>query len=513
MENLPDREARVRKRSHDAGSDHEHELEPLTATGARETTAATHPARALGVILSAQLLVVLNVSILNVALPSIQGALDLSATGTHWLVIVYAMTFGGLLLVAGRAGDLLGPRRLFLTGLIVFSVASLVGATCLSAGMLVAARAVQGIGAALIAPTALAVLATTFPEGAARSRAIGLYGATASVGFITGLPVGGLLVSGIGWRAVFWVNVPIGIAAAVLGWTSLPADRRERRREVPDVVGAVLVTLATATIACAPVAVSTEGWHSSRFMGGTSVAVILLVAFAAWELRHGNPLIRLGILRLPALGAANVVTFLFGAWNAGQVLIIALYRQRILGYSPLGAGLASLPQALAGLTAALLGAWLADRFGTRALLIAATATSAIGHGVLSAAIGSGGYVIMGAALFAVGFGTGGTAFAATVAGCGCAPAVEHGLASGLINSSRQIGAALGVAALMDVATSVTGHHVPGAAALAMGYRAALVLAAGLATAAFFVSVAFIPTDRPRRPSTRVPLSRSVAPQS
>src|SRR5262245_23350798 len=158
-----------------------------------------------------------------------------------------------------------------------------------------------------------------------------------------------------------------------------------------------------------PVAGSIAGWLAIRFIGGASLPVILLVAFATWELRHGNPLMRLDIFRLPALGAANVVTFLFGAWNAGEVLILALYRQRILGYSSLGAGLASLPQALAGLTAGLLGAWLADRFGTRALLIAATATSAIGHGVLSAAIGSGGYVIMGAALFAVGFGTGGTA--------------------------------------------------------------------------------------------------------
>ena len=507
MENLPDRDASARKRSHDAGSDHEHELELPTATRAGETAAATPPALALGVILSAQLLVVLNISIVNVALPSIQGDLDLSASGTQWLVTAYAVTFGGLLMVGGRAGDLLGRRRLFLAGLTVFSIASLVGATSRSAGMLVAARAAQGVGAAVIAPTGLAVLATTFPEGAARNRAIGLYGATASVGLVTGLLVSGVLVSGIGWRGVFWGNVPIGISASVLGWTSLPADRRERRRGLPDVVGAVLVTLATATIAYLPVAASTQGRHSIGFIGGASLAVILLVAFAVWELRHGNPLMHLGILRLPALGAANVVTFLFGAWNAGEVLIIALYRQHILGYSPLGAGLASLPQALAGLIAGLLGAWLADRFGTRALLLAATATSAVGHGVLSAVIGSGDQVLTGAALFAVGFGTGGTAFAATVAGCGCAPEVEQGLASGLINSSRQIGSALGVAALMDVATSVTAHHVPGAAALATGYRAALVLAAGLATAAFFVSAAFIPTDRPRRASTRVPLSR------
>jgi MFS family permease len=170
----------------------------LTATRPSEMAAATP--LALGVILSAQLLVVLNVSIINVALPSIQGDLDLSATGTQWLVTAYTMTFGGLLIVGGRAGDLLGRRCLFLTGLTVFSIASLVGATSRSAGMLVATRAAQGVGAAVIAPTAFALLATTFPEGTARNRAVGMYGATASVGFVAGLLVGGVLVSGSGGR-------------------------------------------------------------------------------------------------------------------------------------------------------------------------------------------------------------------------------------------------------------------------------------------------------------------------
>src|SRR5262245_39861342 len=253
-----------------------------------------------------------------------------------------------------------------------------------------------------------------------------------------------------------------------------------------------------------PVAGSIAGWLAIRFIGGASLPVILLVAFATWELRHGNPLMRLDIFRLPALGAANVVTFLFGAWNAGEVLILALYRQRILGYSPLGAGLASLPQALAGLTAGLIGACLVDRFGTKALLLAMTATSAAAHMLLPRVIGSGDHLLGSAVRFAVGFGAGGTAFAATVAGCGCVADLEQGLAGGLINSSRQIGSALGVAALIDVATSVSARHVPGRASLATGYTAALVVAAGLAAAAFFVSLAFIPADRPPLPSIRRP---------
>ena len=459
---------------------------------------------ALVVILSAQLLVVLDFSIVSVALPSIQGDLGFSANGAQWVVTAYAITFGGFLMVGGRAGDVLGRRRLFLTGLIALSIASLVGGISRSAGMLVAARAAQGVGAAVIAPTALAILATTFSEGPARHRAIGMYGATASVGVVAGLVFGGALVTGVGWRAVFWVNVPIGIAATVLGWTSLPADRGERRRGFADVIGAVLVTLATATLTYVPMAGSTEGWRSIRFISGASLAVILLVAFAVWELRHANPMMRLGIFRLPALGAANLVTFLFGAWNGGAVLILALYRQRVLGYSPLGAALASLPQALAGLTAGVLGARLANRFGTKALLLATTATSVAGHLVLSEVIGSGDYVLAGVALFTVGFGTGGTAFAATVAGCVCVADLEQGLAAGLINTSRQIGSALGVAALMDIATSVTAHHqAPGAAALATGYREALVVAAALATAAFFVSAVFVPADQAHPPSDRL----------
>src|SRR5260221_6945459 len=343
-------------------------------TMGKPRNAPLHPsALALIVILSAQLMVVLDFSIVNVALPSLQRELGFSPSGAQWVVTAYAITFGGLLMLGGRAGDVLGRRRLFLAGLTAFSVASLVGGFARSGGMLVAARAAQGIGAAVIAPTALALLATSYPEGPARNRAIGMYGATASVGFVPGLVLGGALVTGIGWRAVFWVNVPIGITATVLGRTSLPADQPGLHRGRLDVVGAVLVTLATAILAYLPVAGSTDGWGSVRFVGGALLAVILLVAFVVWELRHANPLVRLGIFRLRTLRAANVVTLLFGAWNGGEVLILALYLQRVLGYSPLEAGLASVPQGLAGMSAGLVGARLADRFGIKPLLLATTA--------------------------------------------------------------------------------------------------------------------------------------------
>ena len=272
-------------------------------------------------------------------------------------------------------------------------------------------------------------------------------------------------------------------------------DQLARRRGL-DVVGAVLVTSATATLAYLPAAAGSDGWGSVRFVGGALLAAALLVAFVVWELCHANPLVRLGIFRLRTLRAATVVTLLFGAWNGGEVLILALYLQRALGYSPLEAGLASVPQGLAGLTAGLVGSRLADRLGVKTLLLASTAIAVGGHLLLSSVIAPGGYVLVAAALFAVGLGNGGTAFAATVAGSAGVADLEQGLAGGLINSARQIGSALGVAALLDVATSFTAHHQgSAAAALAMGYREALVVAAGLAALAFVVSMAFIPSAR------------------
>jgi EmrB/QacA subfamily drug resistance transporter len=462
-----------------------------TAVGAHVTRAAPSTL-ALIVILSAQLMVVLDFSIVNVALPSIQRDLGFSSSGGQWVVTAYAITFGGLLILGGRAGDLLGRRRLFLAGLTAFSMASLAGGFASSGGVLVAARAAQGVGAALIAPTALALLATSYSEGAARNRALGMYGATASVGFVAGLVLGGILVTAVGWRAVFWVNVPIGIAAAVFGRTSLPADEHRRPRGGLDVIGAVLVTVATATLAYLPAAGSIGGWGS--VVGGGLLGVVLLGAFVVWELRHAHPLVRLGIFRLRTLSAANGVTVLFGAWNAGEVLVLALYLQRVLGYSPLKAGLASVPQGLAGLAAGLVGARLADRFGIKAVLLATTGTAVVGHLLLSGVAAQGHYLLVGMALLAVGFGNGGTSLAATVAGSAGVADREQGLAGGLINSARQIGSALGVAALMAVAASVAAGAPAPAAALARGYREALVVAAALAAAAFAVAAAFIHAD-------------------
>ena len=310
--------------------------------------------------------------------------------------------------------------------------------------------------------------------------------------------LGGALVTMVGWRAVFWVNVPIGIGAAVFARTILPRDQHGHPAGPLDIVGPILVTLATATLAYVPVIGSAHDWSPAPVAGALVLALALLGGFVAWERRHVNPLVRLEIFRLPTLGAANAVILLFGAWNAGQVLVLALYLQRVLGYSPLEAGLVSVPQGLAGLTAGLLGARFTDRFGIRTVLLATTALAVTGQLLLALTIAGGASPALTAALLVVGLGNGGTSLAATVAGSAGVADREQGLAGGLINSSRQIGSALGVATLVAVATSVAARQpTPAAAvALATGYREAFLTAAVLAAFAFGVSAAFVRSGRP-----------------
>jgi MFS family permease len=372
------------------------------------------------------MMVVLDFSIVNVALPSIQRDLAFSASGLEWVVTAYAITFGGLLILGGRIGDVFGRRRLFLSGLALFAVASLAGGFARSGAALVFARAGQGGAAALVAPTALALLATSFAEGSARNRALGLDGATASIAFVSGLVLGGILVSAVGWKAVLWVNVPIGIGAVVLGGMSLPADRDGRSRVRLDVVGAVLVTPAMADFSYLPMAGSTHGWSSAPAVRAGVLAVALLGAFAAWERHHVQPLVRLGIFRLRTLSAANAVILLFGAWNAGELLVLALSLQRVAGYSPLAAGFSLAPQGRGGLTAGLVGARFADRFGIKRALLATTAIAAVGHLMLARVALTGGHLVLPLALFIAGVGNGGTAFAATVAGAPVSPMTSRG---------------------------------------------------------------------------------------
>jgi EmrB/QacA subfamily drug resistance transporter len=448
----------------------------MTTTATK--TAIRRPDAALGLILTVAFMVVLDFSIVNVALAAIERELHADATSVQWVITAYAITFGGLLVLGGRMGDLWGRRRMFVLGLVLFSLASLLGGLASDLGTLVAARALQGVGAAIVAPAALSLITTSVPEGSARTRALGYYGATASIGFVAGLVLGGVLVQFFDWRAVLWVNVPIGLVAAMLTPFLVPAPAPAARRHRLDVCGALLVT---GSVAAAVYGISegpVSGWVSSRTVGLLLVAILLGGAFVAVERRHPAPLIRLGIARLALLRTANLYTVLLGAWSAGELLVVPLYFQLVLHYSALLTGIAIAPQGVAGFLGATRGPRLVRRVGMKAFLVVAGIAATSGLLLLGIALASHSYLLLVTGLVLAGYGTSTGAFGATVAATQGVVDGEQGLAGGLINMSRQVGAALGVA----VAAAVIGTGATSGASLAPDRSALLVTAAAAALA-------------------------------
>ena len=368
----------------------------------------------LALILVAAFMVVLDFSIVNVALPSIQRELGFAASAVQWVVTGYAITFGGLLILGGRAADLFGRRRMFVAGLIVFSAASLAGGLAHDPVLLVASRAVQGVGAALVAPAALSLITTGFPEGPERNRALGLYGATSSIGFVAGQVLGGVLVQFTTWRAVFLVNVPVGIAAVLLTPRLLGRSHEERARRRLDVGGAALITGAIAAVVFAVSQGGSAGWTSPVVLGALVAAVAAGTAFAMVERRHPDPLVRGDLLQLPYLRKGGALILLLGVWNGGEMLVLSLYFQQVLHDSPLMTGLAIAPQGIVGFVAGTLGARLAARLGIRRLLVLTNGAAMLGFLVLTQLPATGGYSPLLAAVTFVGFGTAGTAFGAMV---------------------------------------------------------------------------------------------------
>ena len=443
---------------------------------------ARRPAAALALILTAAFMVVLDFSIVNVALAAIERELHVGGTEVQWVITAYAVTFGGLLVLGGRLGDLIGRRRLFIAGLVVFSAASLAGGLAGSLAALVAARAVQGIGAAVVAPTALSLVTTSIAEGPARTRALGLYGATASVGFVAGLVLGGILVQLFDWRAVLFVNVPIGVAAAVLAPLLLPAVPAPRRRERLDVGGALLVTAALAAAVSGISNGPAVGWGAPVTLGTLAGALAGLVAFVAVERRHPRPLVRLGLFRLASLRTANLVSAFLGAWSAAEVLVMPLYFQLVLHRSALLTGLALAPQGIAGFLGSARGAGLLRRLGVHRYLALSATAAASGLVVLGAGVATRSYPVLLAGILLAGYGTGTGAFGSTVAATQGVAHGEQGVASGLVNMSRQVGAALGVA----VAAGLIGTDMNAGASLSSD-RLALFAAAIPALAAALVA--------------------------
>jgi EmrB/QacA subfamily drug resistance transporter len=433
----------------------------------------------LALILVAAFMVVLDFSIVNVALPSIERELHLAQDNVQWVVTGYAIAFGGLLILGGRAADLLGRRRMFIAGLIIFSLASLAGGLAQDPVLLIGSRVIQGMGAALVAPAALSLITTSFAEGPQRTRAIGLYGAISSVGFVAGQVLGGVLVQLTSWRAVFLVNVPVGLVAAALAPRILNAAPRTRSSRL-DIRGAILITAAVALAVFAVSQGTQLGWTSPMIIVAILAAGATAIAFGRAETRHPEPLIRPGMLRKKGLRDGASLAFLLGLWNGGEMLVMSLYLQQVLHESPLITGLAIAPQGVVGFIMGLLGPRMARRIGVRRLLVVTGAAAALGFAVLTGMPATH-YTPVLLIVTLIGFGTAGTAFGALVIASRGVSDEDQGLVGGVINTSRQVGAAVGAALLPAVAETVnTAGGVSGDRAAMLTAGLAAVAATGIA---------------------------------
>ena len=428
----------------------------------------------LGLVLVASFMVVLDFSIVNVALPSIRQALGFEGDSVQWVVTAYAITFGGLLVMGGRIGDTFGRRSMFVLGMAVFSAASLAAGLTGDAVTLVAARAIQGVGAALVAPASLSLITARIAEGSRRTRALGLYGATASIGYVVGQVLGGVLVQYTSWRSIFLVNVPVGVAAALLAPRLLGPDRRGVRTARLDVRGGLLITLAVALAVFGISEGPILGWVQPLVIGAVVIAAVALVGFVAVERAQADPLIDLHLLRRRGLRTAAILTLLVGAWTAGELVVMSVYLQQALHDSPLVAGLVIAPQGVVGFVTGMFGARLVRRFGMRTLLVVATAAAGVGFLVLSDLPVSGHYHALFAVVVLIGFGTVGTIFGTTVMAASGMAQADQGLVGGVVNTTRQVGAAVGVAALVAIAE---GANARTGIATVSGDRTALLVAA------------------------------------
>jgi EmrB/QacA subfamily drug resistance transporter len=466
------------------------------------TTADRERWVALGVLCAAFLMIRLDTTIVNVALPSIQGDLGFSQSGLAWVVNAYLVPFGGLLLLAGRLGDLVGRRSVFLSGLTVFLGASLLCGLAQSQELLIGARFLQGIGGALTSAVILGMIVALFPEPAGQARAIGAYAFVGSAGASLGLVLGGLLTEAISWHWIFFVNLPIGVATGVAARRVLEREAGPGLRAGADVGGAVLIVAASMLGVYAIVAARDHGWGSATTLWLGAVALALLGAFAAREARASAPLVALRVFGSRALSAANVVQVLMIAGMFGQQFIFALYLQRVLGFSPSEVGLGSAPIALAiGVASLGFSARLILRVGPKAVLLVALVLMAAGLTLFALAPVDGVYardLLPGMLVAGAGAGLAMPALT-TIAMAGAAPR-DAGLASGLINTTQQIGAALGLATLATLSASRTdtlrarGDAV--AEALTGGYHVGFAVAAGFIAAAFVAAAVLLPAPTP-----------------
>ncbi len=436
---------------------------------------------ALGLLSAVQFMVVLDMAIVNVALPSIQVDLGVSRENLQWIMSAYALVFGGFLLLGGRAADLLGRRRVFLVGILVFTLASLFAGFAWSEGSLIGARSLQGLGAAVITPAALSILSTTFVEGRERNIALGVWGAVGGLGGAAGVLLGGVISDALSWPWIFFVNVPVGVAGVLLTPLLLHESRDASVKSV-DAIGAVTVTAGLSSMVYAITRAGQDGWLAGPTIAFFALSLSLLGAFVAWELRHPEPLMRFGILRIKTVSGANIAGFILNIVSLSMFLSLTLYMQLVLDFSAMETGVAYLAVALSAIVWSTVAAQLVNRVGVKRVMVVGMSTVAAGLAYFTQISVGGSYLgdlLPGFLL--IGMGLGFSFVPISIAALAGIEPAEAGLASGLINTSQQIGGALGIAALSTIASSRTED------ALAGGASQSDALVAGF-HGAFFVSV-------------------------
>jgi len=464
-------------------------------------------------------MVILDVSVVNVALPSIRHGLGFSEANLQWVVNAYTVTFAGFLLLGGRMADLLGRRRVFVSGLILFAASSLLGGLAQSQWELIAMRALQGLGGAVIAPASLSILTTTFAEGPARNRAVGIWGAMGGAGGAAGVLLGGILTTALGWRWILFINVPIGLLAAAAAQRLIAESRRPGATRNFDLSGAIAVTLGLSILVLGIVRTDSTGWGATSTIALLAAGVALIGVFLAIEGRFASaPLMPLRIYASRTLTASNLVVLLIGGATFGMWFFLSLYLQQVLGYSPIKTGLAFLPMTLSIAGGSALASRAVARFGTKPLLVIGMLMQTAGLLWFTDISVGGSYaseVLIPSLLVAIGIGL---AFVpATISAVAGVEPHEAGLASGLVNTSRLFGGAIGLAVLATIATAQTSTDLRTAAhtttaahaALTSGFELAFVVAAVLAGIGALVALLGLPARQ--RMSTARAVQAQTAP--
>jgi EmrB/QacA subfamily drug resistance transporter len=450
---------------------------------------------ALFLLCLASFIAVVDTTIVSIALPSMRRELGFTGADAGWILNGYALTFGGLVLLLGRAGDLYGRRRLFVAGLALFAAASLLGGFSWEPWVLICARFIQGVGAAALVPASLSLLTATFAEGEERNRAIGIYGAMAALGFVVGMVGGGVITEYLGWRWVLFVNVPVALVALVPAPAAISESRNERAPRSLDLAGALTATSGLGSLIYAISEVPEEGWMSAATLGFATLGALFIACFVVAERRSSAPLVPLGVLKKPAVVVPNAAIFLQSMVGIAWLYVLTLYFQEVLGHSALTAGLLFIPMTLASVVAAPMAGRLATRLGARTTASSGLALVAVGLLLMTTMSVGGGLIFV---LLGMVIGEGGFMLSnvpLTIVGSGSAGEDERGLAAGLLNTSMQLGSAWGlgvVATVVAAASAALGGEAGGPEALVGGLQWGLYACVGFAVLALPVVVMGLP---------------------